>query len=213
MTTVFIVASSSSMRAELRRLAESAGVGIAGEAESIEDRLRGDGARPVLLVDGAESLQALQDVEDELAPPAVVVTETVDGQTVETLRGLDLPGWAVIPPSASAGEFEAALAAARAGLVALPAAAGALLDQSHRPTVASLDEADDGAVVVEALTAREGEVLELVGRGLSNREIGARLGISEHTAKFHVASVLAKLGARTRAEAVRRGIGRGLVTV
>jgi DNA-binding CsgD family transcriptional regulator len=65
----------------------------------------------------------------------------------------------------------------------------------------------------EALTPREREVLELLAGGLSNKEIAARLGISEHTAKFHVASVLAKLGAANRADAVRRGVRRGLVSV
>ena len=61
------------------------------------------------------------------------------------------------------------------------------------------------------LTPREREVLELIGQGLPNKSIARRLGISEHTAKFHVASVLSKLGAATRAEAVRIGAGRGLL--
>ncbi len=75
-------------------------------------------------------------------------------------------------------------------------------------------ESEEGdGIPEEALTGREREVLGLLGLGLSNKEIGARLGISEHTAKFHVASVLAKLGAHNRAEAVRRGIRRGLVAV
>jgi DNA-binding CsgD family transcriptional regulator len=74
-------------------------------------------------------------------------------------------------------------------------------------------DADDDGVVRESLTAREAEVLAWLARGLSNREIGIRLGISEHTAKFHVASVLGKLGAHNRADAGRRGVRRGFVTV
>jgi DNA-binding CsgD family transcriptional regulator len=72
---------------------------------------------------------------------------------------------------------------------------------------------DEPAGEAEALTPREREALGLLADGLSNKAIAARLGISEHTAKFHVASVLAKLGAANRADAVRRGVRRGLVSV
>lgn len=72
------------------------------------------------------------------------------------------------------------------------------------------EEAGDDA---EPLTPREREVLDRLADGFSNREIAARLDISEHTAKFHVASVLGKLGAANRADAVRRGIRRGLVSL
>ena len=59
--------------------------------------------------------------------------------------------------------------------------------------------------LIEQLTPREREVLALAADGLSNREIAAELGISEHTVKFHLASVFGKLGASSRTEAVRRG--------
>jgi DNA-binding CsgD family transcriptional regulator len=62
-----------------------------------------------------------------------------------------------------------------------------------------------------ALTARELEVLRLVANGLGNKEIGAVLGISTHTAKYHVAAVLAKLDARSRTEAVTIGLREGLL--
>jgi len=63
----------------------------------------------------------------------------------------------------------------------------------------------------EPLTPRELEVFELLGKGLSNREIGGVLGISAHTAKYHVAQILAKVGAATRAEAVHEGLRCGLI--
>jgi DNA-binding NarL/FixJ family response regulator len=62
-----------------------------------------------------------------------------------------------------------------------------------------------------ALTAREMDVLRLMAQGLGNKSIGRELAISSHTAKYHVAAVLTKLGVHTRAEAVSRGIRRGLV--
>ena len=65
----------------------------------------------------------------------------------------------------------------------------------------------------EPLTPRELEVFELIGKGLSNRDIGGVLGISAHTAKYHVAQILAKVGAATRAEAVSEGLRCGLIGV
>ena len=76
--------------------------------------------------------------------------------------------------------------------------------------VVEVEEASDG---VPALTPREQEVLALMAEGLANKEIAANLGISTHTAKFHVESVLRKLGAVNRAEAVHTGIRRGLIGI
>ena len=63
----------------------------------------------------------------------------------------------------------------------------------------------------EPLTPRELEVLELMAKGLANREIALALGISSHTAKFHVARILEKAGAATRTEAVRQALRLGLI--
>jgi DNA-binding CsgD family transcriptional regulator len=79
--------------------------------------------------------------------------------------------------------------------------------------------AGDGDALVVAtgaeppLTPRETEVLGLLAEGLANKEIAARLSFSTHTAKFHVESVLRKLDAANRAEAVKEGIRRGLIGV
>jgi DNA-binding NarL/FixJ family response regulator len=67
--------------------------------------------------------------------------------------------------------------------------------------------------LAEHLTARETVVLRLMALGLGNKEIASRLDISEHTAKFHVSSILAKLGAASRTEAVTIGMTRGLVAI
>ena len=79
------------------------------------------------------------------------------------------------------------------------------------PPAARPDE-DDGSLV-EPLTLREIEVLELVAQGLSNKAIAARLGISDQTVKFHVASIAGKLGAANRTDAVRRAVRQGLITL
>jgi DNA-binding NarL/FixJ family response regulator len=67
--------------------------------------------------------------------------------------------------------------------------------------------------LAEHLTARETAVLRLMALGLGNKEIASRLDVSEHTAKFHVSSILAKLGASSRTEAVTIGMTRGLVAI
>src|SRR6202162_2623183 len=65
----------------------------------------------------------------------------------------------------------------------------------------------------EEITSRETDVLRMLAEGLVNKDIAARLGISEHTVKFHVSSILDKLGASTRTEAVTQGIRRGLIPI
>lgn|SRR5574338_1195758 len=72
---------------------------------------------------------------------------------------------------------------------------------------------DPDEVIVEPLTAREIEVLELVSLGLSNKAVAERLGISDQTVKFHVGAISAKLGAANRTDAVRRAVRQGLITL
>ncbi len=84
-----------------------------------------------------------------------------------------------------------------------------------RPYISGDFEIDniDIALPDEVLTARERGVLELLSRGLPNKLIARRLQISEHTVKFHVSSIYAKLGATSRTDAVSRGVRRGLITL
>jgi DNA-binding NarL/FixJ family response regulator len=82
-------------------------------------------------------------------------------------------------------------------------------EAAPRGAEASVEDAGDGS----PLTPRETEVLGLLARGLANKEIAASLGMSVHTAKFHVESVLRKLSASNRAEAVMAGVRRGLLGV
>jgi DNA-binding CsgD family transcriptional regulator len=76
-----------------------------------------------------------------------------------------------------------------------------------------VDEDDDSEEMQEPLTPREVQVVELLAEGLSNKTIAARLGISDQTVKFHVASISGKLGAVNRTDAVRRAVRRGLITL
>lgn len=211
---------SSSGLPALRDLVESAGIPVAGVGTTVESASgvakRSD---PVVLdADGVGDLEALLSSDEALLPPLVVVGDA-SGALIEKLRLINPPGWAVVGHHADVREMHAAIVAAAAGLVAWPRDAAVRI--AGRAPVARgapglgdvegrLAGEDDPA---EPLTQRELEVLDQMGRGLSNRQIAARLGISQHTAKFHVASVIGKLGARNRTEAVRRGLRRGLVTI
>lgn len=105
---------------------------------------------------------------------------------------------ALLDVDADAGEIAAAVQAAASGLTVFGAGAlAALLRQEPQP---------DGL-----LTPREHDVLRLLAMGLPNKSIALRLQISEHTAKFHVGSILSKLGAESRTEAVMIAARRGLL--
>ena len=114
---------------------------------------------------------------------------------------------AYLGPDADAPSLAAAVRAVAAGLTVLDSGLVATMGlHAHPGRVAPV-------AAGEALTARERQVLELVAAGLPNKAIARELGISEHTAKFHVGSLLGKLGAASRAEAVMLATRRGLLTV
>jgi DNA-binding NarL/FixJ family response regulator len=93
-------------------------------------------------------------------------------------------------------------------LVPVPEEADVVVDEAAVRAGATLDGAEDAD---GALTRRELSVLRLVAQGLGNKEIASELGISTHTVKYHLASLLAKLGVHSRTEAVTIGLRRGLV--
>jgi DNA-binding NarL/FixJ family response regulator len=121
------------------------------------------------------------------------------------LRTLSLRGWGVVPPDAPSEELGAAVAAVAHGLTVLPKIlAERLLDE---PATTAVEE------LLDPLTARESEVLDLLGHGLSNKMIARELHISEHTVKFHISSLYSKLGVSNRAEAVSQGARHGLISL
>lgn len=138
-------------------------------------------------------------------PPAIVVL-TDDAHSTWATEALRVGIRAILPRQASAGEIVVAVEAAAAGLVVL-----------HRDAVESLLLIPPSAPRAlpaspnQALTPREIEVLGMLAEGLGNKAIAWRLDISEHTVKFHVGSILAKLNASSRTEAVTLGIRQGLI--
>jgi len=184
-------------------LASQTGLAIVAQGAPADDlaALAAAQAPDVILWDlglePGEGVGALPELGD--APPVVALAAN-ESQAVEALavgaRGAlfrDVP----------ADRLAAAISAAAQGLLVLEPP----LAETARPRPSSSGPA------LDPLTPREIEVLQLLSQGLSNKAIAARLGISEHTAKFHVNSILGKLGASTRTEAVVAASRLGLVVL
>jgi DNA-binding NarL/FixJ family response regulator len=140
------------------------------------------------------------------AGQVAVLALTDNDSAVGLLRSLALVGWGILPRDSSADELQAAVRAVAAGLVVVPVGlASRVLNRVSGTT--ALNENS------EALTGREREVLDLLAQGLSNKQIARRLQISDHTVKFHVSSIFAKLGVASRTEAVSLGARQGLITL
>jgi DNA-binding NarL/FixJ family response regulator len=148
---------------------------------------------------------------DETAGPVVVAL--IPNSQQRSVIGLLRSGVsAALPNSATGEEIIAAVEAALAGLVVLPRNALEVLEddsatQERKPESAALDHKS----LTETLTPRERQILDMMAEGLGNKEIAWQLRISEHTVKFHVSSILGKLGASSRTEAVTLGLRRGLI--
>jgi NarL family two-component system response regulator YdfI len=138
----------------------------------------------------------------ESGPPCVMLIEEDDPSAIAA--GLRAGLRAVLPRHASTVEIKAAIEAAAEGLVVLhPEIMTAIqFAEPARKAPAELDT---------ALTAREIEVLRMLAEGLANKNIAWKLGISEHTVKFHITSIFSKLHVSTRAEAVATGMRQGLI--
>jgi DNA-binding NarL/FixJ family response regulator len=204
---VLVVAGSELERAGLEALLASRGhLAVGGGSASLADaRRRLEEATPqvvlMLLERGADPprLAVAPDVAAR-APALVVLGEALPrGWAVRAVR---TGARAVLPRTASADAIVAAVEAVAAGLVVLPFDALAEVPQG----VAARESARP-----ETLTAREAQILALLAEGLVNKQIAARLGISGHTVKTHLAALFHKLGVSTRAEAVAAGARAGVI--
>lgn len=149
--------------------------------------------------------ESLQMNGSGLSHPAIVIladSEDNDWVTTALNRGVR----AILSPRASTDEIVAAAVAAATGLVVLyPELVEDLLPRTESPAPVELISP------IQALTPREIEVLGMLALGLGNKAIASKLGISEHTVKFHVSSIFSKLNASSRTEAVTLGARLGLI--
>jgi two-component system, NarL family, response regulator YdfI len=163
-------------------------------------RVQSDSPDAIVIAEGEAFLKEAGErvvFEDVFAgTPAVMLTAVVTTAVLRTASRMNIHS--VLPTEVTTHQLVTAISATAAGFaVTLPHPAAAR----------------EAVQMREELTPREVEVLRLMARGQTNKQVAARLEISEHTAKFHVSSVLAKLGARTRTEAVTIGMTRGLVAI
>ncbi|MGI8857433.1 MAG: response regulator transcription factor [Thermomicrobiales bacterium] len=212
MTRVLVAAPSAVVRAGLEALVASGpGLAVVGQVASMEAAAQASEALlpDVVLVEHEWDDETL--VPGLLAlgvgghvPAVVVLTE--NPSALWAAVALRSRVRAVLPREATAAEIIAAVEGAAAGLVVLhpDTAEAALASLSAVPATVA-------ATPVQLLTPREVEVLHMLAEGLGNKTIARRLGISEHTVKFHVGSIFAKLNASSRTEAVTLGVRQGLV--
>ncbi len=144
---------------------------------------------------GLENAQAVLYLTDELAD-------------IQGLLNFEFLTWGALPINASEAELNIAIRALAEGMwVGAPTLVRKLFSRNQLPGP------DESEYPPQTLTDREIEVLQLTAQGLANKQIAARLGISEHTIKFHLSSLYSKLGVSSRTEAVRSGVRHGLVVL
>ncbi len=206
---VLVLAASTMAQAGLAALVESApGLDVAASVTAAEAARVAEQFDPdvcLLDLEGSDDVEVIvSSLVNSLRCPLVTVSEAT-GFPVALRAG----AVGALTPAVTAAALAAALEAARSGVgVVYPADA---LLPPRDPEEAQENPAAAGRV--EPLTSREMEVLRLLAQGLTNQQLALELGISGHTAKFHVGAVLAKLGAQSRAEAVALGYRLGLVAV
>jgi DNA-binding NarL/FixJ family response regulator len=194
---VAVVAPALALRVGLREVFRGLeDVEIVGDASSLDELPKAD----VLVLTSSDYLSDL----DEDAPAVLLLTDDQNDAAQLT----DLSVWGVLSMDASPEELSAAVHALGEGLwTGSPALLQSLLER--QPTFM----AEDGDPIIDPLTPREREVLQLAAEGLANKQIALKLEISEHTVKFHLSSLYTKLGVTSRTEAIRDGARRGWVVL
>ena len=209
MIRVHIVAAAVRARRALESLLQAQGFEVVGAFAALKDAVDefGEKGLDAIVVDAGdlpveELLGSLQETGVARETPVILLlSDATSGAVSQALR-LGVRG--ILASSPEPRQLAAALEAVVRELVVRGSESGA----PRRPAAGRSTPVDE---LAEPLTPREREVLRLLASGLGNKEIAAKLKISEHTAKFHVASILGKLGAASRAEAVSIGMRNGLI--
>jgi len=200
---VTVVSPNPALRIGLRELLKNAPeISIVGEAAGYDELDVLMEETDVLLLTSVTDLPET----GENSPAILLLTDRLED--AQMLADIPSVIWGLLPMSASGEELEAALNALGEGLwVGAPALLRGVMREPNRIELTNNDE------LLEPLTARETEVLQLIARGLANKQVALKLNISEHTVKFHLSSLYAKLNVSSRTEAIRVGLGLGLISL
>lgn len=199
-TRVLVVAMSADRRAHLRSvLSADSEFEIAADYGDI---ITGQRSRPVVVLDLETDRASLPSVLPASRAGVVVLAESPDIHWIS--QTFPMEPIALLKRECEGKQLVAAIEALAQGLTVMQPE---MLESFLRPARESI-ALEPGE---EELTSRETEVLHMMTAGLTNREIATVLGISEHTVKFHIASIFGKLGTSTRTETVTEGIRRGLI--
>ena len=208
---VAVVAPYPALRAGLRAILAEHGLHVVREAASLDELVAevADAPYDVALVDPGATADA-EVLADPLADaPGLRVVVLGPVGSPERLPAIASGrAWGYLSREADGRALAAGARAVASGVLAIDAELSGRLLNARAAAPVSPE-----AGPIEELSPREREVLGLVAEGLANKEIARKLKISEHTAKFHVAAILAKLGAASRTEAVHLAARRGLIAL
>ncbi len=212
MIRITIIAPAIAVRAGLRALlSEDPNIDIVNEAASLTEMADVRTEADVIVWSPGASAD-LAAVLSELTKLKIDETEALllvhdDINVLESLTKLQVRAWGMLDPESTQAELIASIQALNEGLSVINPM---WLNQAFKYPAGSKNGKTD---LVEPLTNREIEILQLLALGLTNKQIAARLKISAHTVKFHVSAIFSKLGTNNRVEAVNLGFKNGLIVL
>lgn len=210
MIRVLITAPNPILRSGLREILRGAeDIVVAGETSSLDELARSAAEANVIVIAlaSAARLDLSRFIPGGEARPAVLALSDEPAVLAALIR-LPVRAWGILPQDADAPEIISAVRALSEGLIV--GSPLLLKPLTSRPAALEVSQPEP---LAEPLTEREREVLQRIAQGLANKQIAAALRISEHTVKFHLSSIYAKLGATNRTEAVRLGTLQGLIVL
>lgn len=215
MIRIIVIAASPALRLGLRHILESdTSMEVVAEAASLDAPLPDIEDVDILVIanQGGWPSNFLEELGQAFENNAILLLIEGEIEAIPGLEAMSLVALGVLSLESTAEEIITAVLALKEGL---------LVGSPELVRLTQVSEADNETMhkirfdqsSIVTLTGREAEVLQLLAQGLANKQIALELSISEHTVKFHISSIYAKLGVTSRTEAVREGIQRGMITL
>jgi DNA-binding NarL/FixJ family response regulator len=209
---ISIIAPAIAVRAGLRALlSDDPQINVIAEAANLAEIAEAHREVDVMVWAPASSLDRAAMLSEfcklKIGETAALLLVYHDPSVMESLIRLPLRAWGLLDPELTQAELLASIQALHEGLsVTNPV----WLKQAFTSPTTSNDANDN---LVESLTGREIEILQLLALGLTNKQIAVRLKISAHTVKFHVSTIFSKPGTTNRVETVNLGLKKGLIVL